>query len=24
LPKLKHSYNEVEQKVKSYTVEVLE
>ena len=24
LPKLKHSYNEVEQKVKSYTVEVLD
>ena len=24
LPKLKHSYNEVEQKVKSYNVEVLE
>ena len=24
LPKLKHSYNEVEQNVKSYTVEVLE
>lgn len=24
LPKLKHSYQEVEQKVKSYTVEVLE
>ena len=24
LPKLKHSYNEVEQKVKSYSVEVLE
>ena len=24
LPKLKHSYNEVEQNVKSYTVEVLD
>jgi hypothetical protein len=24
LPKLKHSYNEVEQKAKSYTVEVLD
>lgn len=24
LPKLKHSYNEVEQNIKSYTVEVLE